>query len=331
MADDSDMDYDSDSDDECGLEEQYYSAKEASASVSIEEAIRALETVVEMDADKTKWGFKALKRIAKLLLRKDHQQAMDYFDRLLAYHGSKHITTNDVDKALESLWNQYCEIVTDADTRRSYCLTTLNLLQVLLGKHSIVFLCRIQSFPGRLTRLKWLARLAQQCSSEEHHRQLADQVDDLQQVIEDAYAMDGINSDCVNDYLVDALSLTTSLFLLKKRYAHAESNLDRLKQLAEAEISKSIECQAFIREMQARISCARGKYSESFVLLWDAKKLYEACGNAGSQRVHLHLRLLSLLLSKRNDAVRANGKEYTLPVNYAVWSDKCAMVSGQGR
>ncbi|KAH7712723.1 hypothetical protein AAVH_19913 [Aphelenchoides avenae] len=235
------MDYASESDDECGLEEQYYSAKEAA---SIDEAIHALESVVEMDVDKTKWGFKALKQVAKLLLRKDSQRALDCHCRLLAYHGSKHITPNDVDKALESLWNQYCEIATDPDTRRGYCLTTLSLLQ---------------SFPGRLTRLKWLARLAQQCSSEEHHRQLADQVDDLQQVMEGAYAVDEIISDCVKDYLVDALSLTTSLFLLKKRYAHAESNLVHLKQLAEAEISKPTECQAFIIEMRARISFARGK------------------------------------------------------------------------
>ncbi|KAH7712729.1 Protein CSN-2 [Aphelenchoides avenae] len=174
MTDDSVLDYASESEAECELEGQYYSTKEVSTSVGIEEAIQALEIVVEMDAEKTKWGFKALKQIAKLLLRKDQTRVMDNYGRLLVYRGSKHITSNDMDKAFDSLWNRYCEIVTDADARRSYCLTTLSLLQ---------------SFPSRLTRLKWLARLAHQCSSEEHHRQLDHRVDELQQVTENTSSM----------------------------------------------------------------------------------------------------------------------------------------------
>lgn len=70
MSDDDEMDYASESDVECGLEEQYYSAKEVLVSGSVEEAIPALETVVEMDVDHTQWGFKALKRIVKSLIHK---------------------------------------------------------------------------------------------------------------------------------------------------------------------------------------------------------------------------------------------------------------------
>lgn len=40
----------------------------------------------------------------------------------------------------------------------------------------------------------------------------------------------------------------------------------------------------------------RGKYSDSFVLLCDAKKLYEECGSSRTQQVCLQLRLMSMLL-----------------------------------
>lgn len=68
MAADDDMEHSSQSESEDGLEENFYSAKELLGSGCKEEAIIALETVVEMDVERSKWGFKALKKIVKLLL-----------------------------------------------------------------------------------------------------------------------------------------------------------------------------------------------------------------------------------------------------------------------
>lgn len=54
----------------------------------------------------------------------------------------------------------------------------------------------------------------------------------------------------------------------------------------------------------------RGKYSDSYKLLFDAMKLYEGCGSSRSQQVRLQLRLMSMLVPSvdfklaSNDAVR---------------------------
>ncbi|KAH7712730.1 CSN-2 protein [Aphelenchoides avenae] len=333
------MDYASESDVECGLEEQYYSAKEVLVSGSVEEAIPALETVVEMDVDHTQWGFKALKRIVKSLIHKNHEQALDYYGRLFAYVSSRAITTNDADKALDSLWNRYYEAVTDADARRIYCLTTVTNLQVWRTCKLYHSCDSLQIFPGRLTCLKWLARLAQQCSAEDHQRQLEGREDTFQQVIEDALTMDDI-SDVAKTYFVDALSLTALLFLRHRRLAQVENNLDNLGKVA-VDTDRAVECEAFIKgtaskarnrlvhhlEMKARLAFIRGRYAASFELLWAAKRLYEECQSTNLLRIHMHLRLMSLLLPKVGDhTVRITDRTYAIHTNHALSTTEWARV-----
>ena len=59
------------------------------------------------------------------------QTFFDYYKRLFPYVESKYVTTNDVDKSLDSLWNRFCTLVTDEDRRQKYCLVTFKSIKVL--------------------------------------------------------------------------------------------------------------------------------------------------------------------------------------------------------
>ncbi|KAH7699890.1 CSN-2 protein [Aphelenchoides avenae] len=277
MDENDDMDYSSGSETECGLEDLYYSAKETARNGMTEDAITELETVLAMDLDRTKPGFKALKRIIKLLMRENYQQALDNYNRLFNYIGSPAVTTNEADKALDSLWSRFCTTVTDADAKRGFCLTTL---------------INLHGFPGRLTRLKWLIRLVQQCPSEEYPQELYTSVDEYQQLAEDVYAMEGV-SDSVKRNLFDAFTVTTLVYVRQKQLDHAYSNLHRLRQIAGEDSSVNV---ARIKEIRALVTLTGGKYGESFSLLLAAKKLYHEVGNDRSQLLCIQLRLLALLL-----------------------------------
>ncbi|KAH7723638.1 hypothetical protein AAVH_08744 [Aphelenchoides avenae] len=280
MADDGDMVCSSESESEGGLEENFYSAKELLESGSGEEAIIALKTLVEMDTERTKWGFKALKKLVKLLMYEVLNQVfVDYYERIFPYVESKSVTTNDVDKALDSAWNKFCHNIADKDRRRRYCLVTFDYLR---------------PFPALTTRLKWAARLAQQYKFDEYPYDVEKEVDDIQRLIQEAYNKE-IISDNVREYLFVPLLLATRIFLKLRNLATVDLNLDCLKELISGEVER-VEWSALVKELQSQVAFVRGKYSDSFVLLCDAKKLYEECGSSRTQQVCLQLRLMSMLL-----------------------------------
>lgn len=64
----SDIDYSSESDVDHGLEEEYEAAKLLAAEGKVVDAIAALKTILDMDVEKSKWGFKACKRLVKLAM-----------------------------------------------------------------------------------------------------------------------------------------------------------------------------------------------------------------------------------------------------------------------
>ncbi|KAH7699153.1 COP9 signalosome complex subunit 2-like protein [Aphelenchoides avenae] len=290
MDENDEMDYSSVSETECGLEQMYYSAREE------EDEISALETVVAMDVDRTKPGFKALKRMVKLLMRENYQQALDNYTRLFNYIGSPAVTTNEADKALDSLWSRFCTTVTGAEAKRRFCLTTLT---------------NLHGFPSRLTRLKWLIRLVQQCPHEEYPQELYTSVDEYQQLAEDVHAMEGV-SDSVKRNLFDAFTVTTLIYVRQKQLGHAYSNLNRLRELAGENSPVNV---ARIKEIRALVTLAGGKYGESFNLLLASKKLYDEVGNDRSQLLCIQLRLLALLLPNI---------DFDKSVS-PVWTEPCAL------
>ncbi|KAH7701104.1 hypothetical protein AAVH_31768 [Aphelenchoides avenae] len=217
MTDDGDMVYSSESESEGGLEENFYSAKELLESGSGEEAIIALKTLVEMDTERTKWGFKALKKLVKLLMYESalfqilNQTFFHYYERIFPYVESKSITTNDVDKALDSAWNKFCQ----------------------------------NPFPALTTRLKWAARLAQQIKFDEYPYDVEKEVDGIQQLTQEAYNKE-IISDNVREYLFEPLLLATRIFLKLRNLATVDLNLDCLKELISGEVER-VEWSALVK------------------------------------------------------------------------------------
>ncbi|KAH7670058.1 COP9 signalosome complex subunit 2, partial [Aphelenchoides avenae] len=68
MEDYSYADYSSESDVDLGLEEEYEAAKLLAAEGKVVDAIAALKNILELDVDKSRWGFKACKRLVKLAM-----------------------------------------------------------------------------------------------------------------------------------------------------------------------------------------------------------------------------------------------------------------------
>lgn len=77
MDDYSDMDYSSVSEEECLLEDAYDAAKELAAEGKTDEAMDALKVIIETDLERSKWSFKAGKRLVKLMISQ-----VPYFRRL---------------------------------------------------------------------------------------------------------------------------------------------------------------------------------------------------------------------------------------------------------
>lgn len=63
-----DVDYSSESETDSGLEDQYLIAEDMALDGTTEETVVAFETVIEMDVELTKWGFRALTRILDLTM-----------------------------------------------------------------------------------------------------------------------------------------------------------------------------------------------------------------------------------------------------------------------
>lgn len=101
---DEDMD-DGEGDLHVQIENQYYSAKQYLESDPPERsaALEALAQVLEMQVEKTDWGFKALKRIVKLHFElHHHDQAMRQYEELLGYTKSD-VTRNVGEKGINSI------------------------------------------------------------------------------------------------------------------------------------------------------------------------------------------------------------------------------------
>ncbi|KAH7680371.1 COP9 signalosome complex subunit 2, partial [Aphelenchoides avenae] len=87
-----------DSDDE-DLTEAYCEAKEKKPS-GTEDAVDAFEfvlTLEQRDAQRTKWGFKALKQLLKLSVEKGSTEVLRHYERILAYHSA--VTDSQMEKA----------------------------------------------------------------------------------------------------------------------------------------------------------------------------------------------------------------------------------------
>eukprot|EP01108_Squamamoeba_japonica_P007821 TRINITY_DN6781_c0_g1_i1.p1 TRINITY_DN6781_c0_g1~~TRINITY_DN6781_c0_g1_i1.p1 ORF type:complete len:452 (+),score=236.24 TRINITY_DN6781_c0_g1_i1:125-1480(+) len=156
--DDCGFDDDVDEDDpEVMIENQYFEAKDV-AEENKREGIDSFRVLLDMEDGKSKWGFKALKRICKLSQALgDYEQVEKSFTRLLTYT-KKAVTLNESEKALNSLldylkdhpnltdlYNQTLDTFR-ADKNEKACVRLeLKLANVLFRKRDFVQLGRTLS------------------------------------------------------------------------------------------------------------------------------------------------------------------------------------------
>ncbi|KAG7398905.1 COP9 signalosome complex subunit 2 [Phytophthora boehmeriae] len=87
------------------IENQYYSAKQLleQEPPEREDALKELGRVLELQSEQTDWGFKALKRIVKLLFElQRHDESMRRYEELLGYTKSA-VTRNVGEKGINSI------------------------------------------------------------------------------------------------------------------------------------------------------------------------------------------------------------------------------------
>ncbi|PRP82771.1 proteasome component region PCI domain-containing protein [Planoprotostelium fungivorum] len=84
------------------IENEYYTAK-GLLEDDLEAAIESFERVIELEEEKSEWGFKALKKLIKLYFNKgNHKKAVDRLKKLMEYTKSA-ISANVSEKGLNSI------------------------------------------------------------------------------------------------------------------------------------------------------------------------------------------------------------------------------------
>ncbi|KAH7713153.1 Protein CSN-2 [Aphelenchoides avenae] len=218
MDDYSDMDYSSESEEECGLEEAYDAAKELSADGKIDEAIDALQILIESDVERSKWSFKAGKRLVKIMMSQNHPELHDCYRRLFSYADSKAVTTKDMDKALDSLWARYCLAGNGVSEKRQYCLQTWELLR---------------TFGSRISRLKWLGRWTSLYSTVDDWAEASSYLEELQEFLEHTGNLE--DGEDFKRIIFDARLFLAELCSKQQRLEAVDYHLSRANQLADTE------------------------------------------------------------------------------------------------
>lgn len=110
------------------IENQYYNSKGLLESEDPREALDEFQKVVNMEADKGEWGFKALKQMVKLYYKLGkYDKMMDSYRNMLTYIDSA-VTRNASEKKINSLLD-FISQATDLELLQQFYETTLKALE----------------------------------------------------------------------------------------------------------------------------------------------------------------------------------------------------------
>uniref|UniRef100_F1KXX7 COP9 signalosome complex subunit 2 n=1 Tax=Ascaris suum TaxID=6253 RepID=F1KXX7_ASCSU len=127
---DYDLEYsdDSGSEPDVDLENQYYNAKALKAEKDFGGALQAFEKVLELEAEKGEWGFKALKQMIKITFSLGEYEAMlSYYRQLLSYIKTA-VTKNYSEKSINAILD-YISTSKQMDLLQKFYETTLDALR----------------------------------------------------------------------------------------------------------------------------------------------------------------------------------------------------------
>ncbi|VDN19055.1 unnamed protein product [Gongylonema pulchrum] len=129
-----DQDYDLEYSDDSGsepdvdLENQYYNAKALKAEKQFDSALSAFQNVLELEAEKGEWGFKALKQMVKITFATNRfDDMLAYYRQLLTYIKSA-VTKNYSEKSINSILD-YISTSKQMDLLQMFYETTLEALK----------------------------------------------------------------------------------------------------------------------------------------------------------------------------------------------------------
>ncbi|VDN42850.1 unnamed protein product [Gongylonema pulchrum] len=121
---------DSGSEPDVDLENQYYNAKALKAEKQFDSALSAFQNVLELEAEKGEWGFKALKQMVKITFATNRfDDMLAYYRQLLTYIKSA-VTKNYSEKSINSILD-YISTSKQMDLLQMFYETTLEALKVL--------------------------------------------------------------------------------------------------------------------------------------------------------------------------------------------------------
>ncbi|VDM40200.1 unnamed protein product [Toxocara canis] len=119
---------DSGSEPDVDLENQYYNAKALKAEKDFGGALQAFEKVLELEAEKGEWGFKALKQMIKITFSlNEYDSMLSYYRQLLSYIKTA-VTKNYSEKSINAILD-YISTSKQMDLLQKFYETTLDALK----------------------------------------------------------------------------------------------------------------------------------------------------------------------------------------------------------
>eukprot|EP00762_Andalucia_godoyi_P001323 ANDGO_04907.mRNA.1 COP9 signalosome complex subunit 2 len=271
-------DEDENMEEDVDIENEYYSAKSIVDS-DPQAALAGFARVLDMETEKGKWGFKALKRSIKVLAKLNRSsEVIDQFRALLSYTKSA-VTRNDSEKAINSLLDYVSTSSCALHVLQELCTLTLSALE------------------GNQNERLWFSALLRS-------GRLAFEASDfvrVSRILKDLYGF--CNSDAGNTDSKRGTQLL-EVYALDIMLCTAQRNNKRLKELYE----KSLRVRAaiphprimgVIRECGGKMHMMDKRWSEATSAFFEAFKSYDEAGHPRRTQCLKYL-VLSSMLNRSN-------------------------------
>eukprot|EP01111_Echinosteliopsis_oligospora_P000089 TRINITY_DN1008_c0_g1_i1.p1 TRINITY_DN1008_c0_g1~~TRINITY_DN1008_c0_g1_i1.p1 ORF type:complete len:454 (+),score=103.37 TRINITY_DN1008_c0_g1_i1:56-1417(+) len=304
MYDDEDVGYDdgydepeesgeaggSDEEEGVEIENQYYNSK-TMIEESIPDAIKSYEKVVDMENGvKGEWGFKALKKMVKLLFRLGKtDQVLAKYKQFLTYIKSA-VTNNYSEKGITSILDM---IATSTDLDLIQQMYDISLKSLMEAKNEKVW-------------FRMYLKFAKLLFDKEEYSKLAKILRDLHKSCE---LEDGTDDQKKGSQLVDIYALAIQMYTATKNHKKLKEPYQKALEIKSAIIHPRI--MGIIRECGGKMHMSEKEWDKAYTDFFEAFKNYDEAGNPRRIQCLKYLVLANMLaLSITNPFDSTEAKPY---------------------